>query len=260
MSLSQSLVIQLLGRGESGDIRDADLDAFLKAPGLWRKSAAAAAPFTLESAQAFWQGVWDELGIKVEVPPVPKLTDKQVKSLEKFGFLLVYVPAITEEQYPTSFVKPRWFNGAERMPLVGKWVAVETIAKPHWDDLKGYVDDRLMAAIKCEKRFNVRQDDLTGGLLAKIAKSTGFPKRGTRIPSAEEWNLIGNLFNWLRNHRQMDLPDLGSTRSWEWCSNACGSEFRLIAGSSDGGGLADVGSDWRDGRSGCLAFRVLADL
>lgn len=239
-----------------------DVDAFMQNPRKWRLQTQRSAMsfLTPDTAQSFWQGVWNELGIKAEVPPVPKLTVRQVKSLEKFGFLLVYVPAITEEQYPDGFIKPRWFAGVERLPLIGKWIAVETIAKPHYDDPKGYGEDPLMVTVKCAKRFGVSHDDLIGGLLAKIAKATGFPKKGTRLPSAEEWNLIGNLFRWLCEHRQMNLPDLGSSRSWEWCANVYGPEHRLLAGHSDLGGLADVNFDWYVDRYGHIAFRVLAVL
>jgi hypothetical protein len=266
MSDALGIVEQFVQGLRTGKYSPEDVDAFFQNPRLWRKPVVPTVPFTPESAQKFWQGVWNELWIEeVEVPPVPKLTDKQVKSLDKFGFLLVYVPAITEEQFPKGFVKPKWGQyltekDIERLPLTGQWVAVETIAKPHYDDSTGYADDVLMASVKCEKRFNVSHDDLTGGLLGKIAKVTGFPKKGTRLPSAEEWNLIGNLFNWLREHRQLSLPDLGSTRSWEWCANACGSGGRLVAGDSDYGGLADVGCGWHGHRRDNVAFRVLAVL
>jgi hypothetical protein len=222
---------------------------------------------TLETAQTFWQSIYDELlgAGKVTVPSVPTLTEKQVKSLDKFGFMLVYVPALKEDQYPEGFVKPAWsqyLNVASitRKPLKGKWIAVETIAKPHYDDRAGYPNDRLMAAVGKTTRFNTSWDDLTNGLLAEIAKVTGFPKKGTHLPTAEEWNLIANLFNWLREHRSMNLPDLGSTRSWEWCENAYVAGRRLVVGSSDDGGLAVVYDDWHDGRFGDFAFRVLADL
>ena len=118
----------------------------------------------------------------------------------------------------------------------------------------------MAAALHGTTRFNTSWDDLTNGFLAEIAKVTNFPKKGTRLPTAEEWNLIGNLFNWLRDHRSMDLPDLGSTRSWEWCENAYDADLRLIVGRSDRGGLADVRDGWRGDRDDDLAFRVLAVL
>ena len=61
-------------------------------------------------------------------------------------------------------------------------------------------------------------------------------------------------------HRQMDLPDLGSTRSWEWCANAYGSDGRLVVGDSDCGGLAGVHSVHHAYRRDGIAFRVLAVL
>ncbi|MBU1908177.1 hypothetical protein KKF59_03565 [Patescibacteria group bacterium] len=241
--------------------------------GGYRENAAAPKTSTQEgfvmpaTAQAFWQGVWDELlGIgKIVVQPLPNLTPKQLESLDKYGFLLVRIPAIIEEQYPSSFVKPAWgrhpnIQSIERFPLVGDWIVVETIAKPHYDDPNGYPDDRLMATLMRSSRFNTSHDDLTGGLLAKIAKITGFPKKGTRLPTVEEWNFIGNLFNWLRENRGMNLPDLGSTRSWEWCQNTLDSDYRLIVGYSENGGLADVHDAWRGARYGDISFRVLAVL
>lgn len=224
--------------------------------------------FAVESAQPFWQSVWDELlgSGKVTVPPVPKLTAKQVKSMERFGFLLMYLPGITEDEYPAGFVKPNWsacldVSQIERKPLTGQWIAMETIKKPDLVDPIGYPDDRLMATLKRTTRFNTSYYDLIGGLIQKIAKVTGFPKKGTRLPSAEEWNLVGNLFNWLYEHRSMPhLPDLGSTCSVERCGNAYCSVSQLIVGNVESGRLACVGYDWHDGRYSGIAFRVLAVL
>lgn len=248
-----------------GGILECDLDAFLKNPTLWRKAAASACTIAPQEAQAFWQDVYDELGIKAIVPYMPALTEKQVKSLDKFGFLLVYIPSISEEDYPESFIKPAWgkylsISGIERKPLEELWVAVETIAKPDNDDPAGYPDDRLMAAVKRDKRLHTSHDDLKRGLLKEIAEATGFPKKGTRLCTAEEWNVVANLFNYLRGHRNMPLPDLGSTRSSELCENACGSDYCLKVGNRNCGGLADVDKVMRDSLLCSIGFRVLAVL
>lgn len=261
-TISPELLSHFFRMVADGAIIESDVKKFMQEPTLWRKVEAILSP---DTAQAFWQGVYDELGIKVAVPVRPFLTDTQWMSLDKFDFLLVYIPAITEEQYPECFVKPDWdkrldASVIERKLLVGRWVAVETVAKLDWDVGGVYPDDRLMAAVKRLVRFKTSHDDLTGGLLVEIAKATGFPKKGTRLPTAEEWNLIGNLFNWLREHRDMALPDLGSTNSWEWCENACGSGSRLIVGDSGDGGLAGVSDGWHDEHFGNVAFRVLAVL
>lgn len=259
MAIEYEQIVELIKRP---DITTEDVAEFLRDPWQWREETAKAL-LSPDAAQTFWQGVYDDLGVRVTVPAVPKLTDKQVKSLDKFGFLPVYVPAITENDYPKDFMKPACsrflaVSSIERIPFEGLWVAVETIAKPNWDD-KNYPDDRLMAAVKRATRFNTSHNDLTGGLLAEIAEKMHFPKKRIRLPSAEEWNLIGNNFNWLCGHRDMPLPDLGSTRSSEWCENAYGMN-RLVVGDSGNGGLADVGIGGLDDRDGCFGFRVVIDL
>jgi len=256
-------VEQFKQRARTRQFTALDLDAFYKNPRLWRPRPKLIA---LCDAQEFWQGVYDELapeiGGRIIVPPAPpRLTVKQHKSVEKFQLLLVYIPALTEDRYPACFVKPDWCGNlktadVERKPLQGQWVAFETIKKPHWDDPIGYPDDRLATVLKLKSRFGVSWVDLKNGLLERVAKITGFPKKGTRLCTVEEWNFVANLINWLREHRGMDLPDLGSTRSWEWCENSCDASGWLIVGRSGHGGLAAVDYDWHDGRDG-LGFRVL---
>ena len=72
--------------------------------------------------------------------------------------------------------------------------------------------------------------------------------------------MIGNLFNWLTVNRSLLLPDLGSTCSWEWCSNVCDAGYRLLVGDSEGGGLAYVDDDWHGSACDRTGFRVLAVL
>ncbi len=202
--------------------------------------------------QAFWQGVWNELGINVTVPPMPALSVARRASLERFGLLPMYLPAIERDDFPQGFIKISWWGKPAPygkdvcIPLVGQWIAIETIAKPchHLkpsEAMVDYLNDRLMAAVRrteayvkhddrfpegglgviCARRnsrFCATREELEEDLLGRIAHAIGFPE-GTRLPSAEEWNLAGNLFNWLRVHRQMGLPDLGSTRTCEHVRN-----------------------------------------
>jgi len=213
----------------------------------------------------FWAKAWAEiLGRPVEVPPMPTISAKAMEAFECFSLRVVYLPAITEKDYPPDFVKPAWgkyiaASQIERKPLVGRWVAIETIEKPDWDDPKGYGNgnDPLARKLGLQSRFNMSWDDLTP-LLPTAGKLLG--TKETRRPTAEEWNLVGNLFLWLNQHKDEHLPDLGSTRSWEWCENACGSEFRLFIGVAGFGGLAVVDRFWRGDRRGSFGFRVLAVL
>ncbi len=264
-SVTTKHVKQLIERAEAGQILGEDLDAFLEDPTLWRKTDSDLA-VPERDEQVWMRDVYRELGLEVEVPPVPKLTERQTKSLSRFGFRLFFVPAIGEDKYPASFVKPAWgkhldVSQIERRPLPGKWVVVETIPKPDWSDPKGYGEDRLGASLKLERRFGVSWDDLhQGGILEKVAKVTGFPRKSVRLPTAEEWNFLANLWRAILSLRGEILPDLGSTDSWEWCLNAYGSDDRLFAGYREYGGLSDVDRDWHDYRLDGLGFRVLAVL
>ena len=223
-------------------------------------------------AQAFWEKVWEEiLGRKVEIPPLSKLSGKTAEAVKKYGFRVMYLPTITEEDYPTDFVKPVWGKYLdesliERKPLIpplasggitGQWVAVETIAKPHWDDPAGYGNDLLGKTLGFDSRFRKSWDELKS-YLPKAGKLIS--AKEVRFLTVEEWNLVGNLFLWLNRHRGALLPDLGSTRSWEWCENAFGSESRLLVGLVGRGGLADVDGHWHVEASGTVGFRVLAVL
>lgn len=176
--------------------------------------------------QSFWQEAWDELigEGRVIVPALPSLTDARVKFLHEFGFVLMYLPAIHAQEYPVDFEKLSWgcrlsqVTLIERRPLRGQWVAVEQIEKPAWQwGGARYPNDRLLDAVLCPKR-NLSWEDVVR-LLERIEKKMHFPKNELRLPSAEEWNLIGNLFNWLRDHRSMKLPDLGAKGLNEWCQN-----------------------------------------
>jgi hypothetical protein len=265
LALAEEVLVRLQ-RGENPDRFAGDLEAFLKDPACWRETdSGLAVPETDE--QGWMQKVYRDLGIECVVPPIPALTRRQKKSLEKFGFRPFFIPSITEEAYPASFVKSDWgrhldASQIERRPLPGRWVAVETVVKPNWNDPKGYPDDELARVVKLEQRFGVSWDDLhQGGLLERIAKATGFPKKGVRLPTAEEWNFLANLFLAILSLRGEVLPDLGATDSWEWCENAYESDNRLIMGNHRGhGGLANVNRVWRDNRNDSIAFRVLAVL
>jgi len=219
--------------------------------------------------QKFWQEIWDELLGEgtVDVPPFPSLKSKTTESLDgRYGrWFFVFIPAIKEQDYPDSFIKPSWgqhldVDEIKRRKLPGRWVVIETIPKPDWDDPNGYGDDPLALALSLQARFSLSWDELHETHLPAVAKLLGLRKKAVRLPTAEEWNLLGNLFLWLNEHKEERLPDLGSTNSWEWCENAYGGGGRLVVGRRGGGGLAVVDGRWSDDRSGRLGFRVLAVL
>lgn len=210
-----------------------------------------------------WVSFYESLGI----PMGPRVSDTQKAALTEYGFRPIFFPAIGEDAYPSGFVRPAWskcldVSKIKRTPLPGRLCAVETVVKPNWDDPQGYPNDRLAKAVGLERRFSVSWDDLHNkdGILGKVAEKLGFPATQVRCPFAEEWNFAGNVFNELRENHGEDLPDLGSTDSWEWCENAYESDRRLVAGCRDVGGLSAVNGDWQGSCGDDVCFRVLVVL
>lgn len=222
----------------------------------------------LTDPRAFWAQVWEEvLGRKLDIPPVLKISGKTKAAIVAYHLMPVYLPVITEEDYPTDFIKPQWgqhltVSDIQRRPLPGRWVIVEMIVKPNWDDENGYGNgiDPLAQALGLTSRFSISWDTLHETHHPATANILGLSKKAVRLPTAEEWNLIGNLFLWLNANRNMNLPDLGATNSWEWAENTFGDDARLFVGYRGHGGLADVFCCWRGVRHGLIGFRVLAVL
>lgn len=260
-------------RGSRGAEFLGDLEVFLKDPSCWRRTDSG---FVIPAwqdppqAQEFLQAAYNEMGFKgsrLVVPAVSRLTKKQIASLRRFRMGLFFIPSIGEDEYPDNFIKPVWgkyldSSKIERRQLPGRWVAVETISKCDWNDPQGYGngEDPIAVALKIATRFKISWDDhhASRGTLARFAKASGFPKKSTRFGTAEEWNFLGNVFNWLREHRGADLPNLVSTNSWEWCENLYGSALRLVCGVRGSGGLGAVHRSWHGSPSDDVAFRVLA--
>ncbi len=225
---------QFIERASSSQFTAQDLDAFYKKPQLWRPASPLPTP---EEAQAFWQGVWDELALEIGgriiVPPVPRLTDKQRKSIAKFRLLLVYIPALNEDRYPPNFVKPDWGTlireeETEHLPLRSMWIAVETFRRSE-------INDETVGLPMVEaqpERYGLSFNYVQELRLKEIAHATGMPLKGTHLPSVEQMCFIANIFNWLHEQRRLELPDLGMGCSWEMCHNRYGSGGRLIAGGS----------------------------
>ncbi|MFC1788136.1 hypothetical protein ACFLZY_02870 [Patescibacteria group bacterium] len=257
----------------SGEIKSKELSAWLEScqetPKVVSRQDISAWRDLQNDPQAFWQEVWNEiLDREVEVPSLSKLKKKTIFELDGHSFMLMFIPELTEDDYPAGFIKPNWgryldISDVKRLALPGRWVAVETIFKPNWDDKRGYGHgrDTVAEALGLESRFYVSWDSLKATHLPALAKVLSLRKAALRLTSAEEWNLVGNLFLWLQEHREMkDLFDLGSTNSWEWCENTSGAGARLVVGCSGRGGLAGVGVSWPGSGGGRIGFRALAVL
>lgn len=216
--------------------------------------------------QAYEAALWSEIiGRKVDVPAPPAMKAKTTVGATHCRLQRVFLPKFTEADYPSTFVKPTWGQyltetSIARHTLEGKWVLVENIAKPDYNDVAGYGDDPLAAVMGLATRFNVSWDNLHDTNLPVLAKLLGVSNRQVRCTFAEEWNLYANRLNWLRERRGANLPDLGSTNSWEWCENAYGSGCRLVVGLRGCGGLAVVSRRLSRLGNAYVGFRVLVVL
>ena len=118
-------------------IGDDDLTAFLRDPTRWRTAPSGLvvpAGQDFATLPQFMQKVYDGAGFKelrIVVPPLPRVSDKQANALQRFRMEMFYIPAVDEDAYPDGFVKLArvkylTVSQIERRPLLGKWVAVET--------------------------------------------------------------------------------------------------------------------------------------
>ncbi len=223
--------------------------------------------------EAFWEYVWEKiLGCKIEIPRIPKIKAKTLTAIKKYGLKLVYLPAITESEYPREFIKPEWGEGCsndttQRIPLTGRWVLVETILQPDVD-----VESRLQISSDqlfldhsgdvC--RMECTWDVVMGDFVQEVARTFGLSRRAVRLPSVEELNLIGNLFRWLNANCHQSLPDLHANPKRELCLNKFWRDFYLTlcgdslsADSSPMHGLACVESVRYATPSSKVSFRLV---
>lgn len=218
------------------------------------------------------------LGFKVEVPEPPKLNRKQSRALKKYGFRMFFIPAITEEQYPEHIVTPEWGFGEycnlERIPLPGRWIAIETIERQDVDD-DSREDDVLMPDIKVESRFGrpctgnrfpEERGSVVDEVLPLVSRRLGFGERpeDVMVPSIEEWNFLGNLFIWLVANRDEKLPDLGDGGEyWEWCRNSGGTlvgSYSADEGSGEVKGIENLVPGQGDEPHDLASFRIIVHL
>jgi len=223
---------------------------------------------------AFWREALAEyFGFQVGVPHSPNLDQDKRDVLKRYGFQVMFLPAVEEDRFPAGAGRLLWNcrldnEKIERIPLRSRWVAVESIHKTNVGH--NYPNDALMSDIGVVTRFShpyseSPADDgvfTVGQLLPKIAQKIGFSNKQVMIPSYEEWIMAANLFNWLRENRGMsNLPDLGATDASEWCRNAYGTLEKILMGGHPQIGFPGAihrGLHWS--RLESVAFRVLVVL
>lgn len=224
----------------------------------------------LEDPQAFWYGFHNRVfpGLIMAPIPLPKISAKTYRAARQYRLLLIPLHAqVTQDVYPAHWVKSNWGRYIDadlitHQPLSNRWALVETIASCDWNNSVGYGggNDPLARALDLQKRFGTTWDHIMATICPKVAKICGKKRQAVRLPTAEEWNYVGNVLLELNRMHATTFPDLGSVNRWEWCQNAYGSGSRLVVGDRDDGGLAGVHRFWSDGANDNVAFRLLAVL
>lgn len=148
-----------------------------------------------------------------------------------------------------------------RLPL--QWAAMETIARPNYNDGIQLLENDALASVLedlrkagridipdwCKhippvSRFGVSPQEVGGPIAARVAEIGKVDKQNVDVPTYAAFNYFGNLAH----------PEFGETDTWEVLADALRDGGCLIGGCRGIGGLSCV--DWhpRD-RRGDLAFR-----
>jgi len=206
--------------------------------------------------------------LNIQISALPRIGAKISDWIDDGSLLPIFIPtSITQYDYPYGWIHSDWGrhinpSAIKRCPLLGRWVVVELIRKPDWNDPEGYGngDDRLARELSIQSRFKTSWDRLHATLCQQTANLWGLKNATVRPLTAEEWNFFGNVLLELNRLHGAQFPNLGATVSWEWAENACGSGCRVIVGRRGHGGLASVSGHWSCRPDDSVGFRLLGVL
>ena len=146
------------------------------------------------------------------------------------------------------------------------FVLVDTTPKPNYDGGRQlYPNDSfgpLMFQLREEGKIEVPDDykhvletsrfavtpvERETHLYPAFAKILKVEPDKVRVPTAAENNFLGNIHH----------PEFGQNNTYEWYADEFGTDYRLIGGDSDSGGLTNVSYGWSGYRHGHYGFRLL---
>ena len=96
-------------------------------------------------------------------------------------------------------------------------------------------------------RFSITYDEWIQVVLAHWAGALMTTRAQTNLPTAAEWNFVGNVY----------FPHYGANNMWVWFTDVFEDVHQLIGGYRAHGGLTDVNYDWHGGRFNSVAGRPL---
>lgn len=177
---------------------------------------------------------------ELEIPAAPTVEGALARAFRRYRLAAVYLPARDGHACPGSMAGMRdWACGGakksevEHEPLPGRWVAVETVAKPHdpadeenrdEDLLMKDVASRMKGMPSNRGRFGWSYDQVVQEILPVVAEVLGVYRDMVRLPTVAEAAYAAEFFDWLREtHDEYWLPDLGRASrgpdgndAWEW--------------------------------------------
>lgn len=153
--------------------------------------------------------------------------------------------------------------------LGGFWGLLDTSTRPSYKDGKQEFTNDALGPILSElrnrgairvpegyshvpitSRFAISADEWDQAVFPELAKRLGLEEKEgvtVRMPSEMEFNYAGNLA----------YPHFGQANTWEWLQDKFGDGFRLVGGSSGGGGLSLVDDRYSGLHSVIVAARPL---
>ncbi len=213
------------------------------------------------------------LGRSCEMHPVPEdVSIEKYEQLRSLDFDIFYLPSLDLEGMEPFRKYPEWHyplenpcrasgpNGSSRM--TGRWVAVELRTHGRRSTEHRYVEkpsERL-----CNRPKLVSWNVLQRNALPETAKLLGLDCTVVGLPSALEWNLMGNLIHYRRRLGE-SVPDWAVSASGEWTRDRNPGGQRALVGSRGNNGADKLQSvDWidadDDGRGRAHGFRAVITL
>jgi len=196
--------------------------------------------------------------------------------LTKDGVVITIEGKEKEYPYPKAWLQldPSWFWSEktrksvsnETLTIPRSWYIFDTTVKPMYnrEGTQMYPNDpliTLLTQLKTEDRINLFSNTPTGSrfgitsneidrhVMPELAKMLGTTLTDTRIPTAEEINILGNMFH----------PELDKANVAEWFYNKFGDDARFTEGYSGYGALSYGHNDKHMVQSDRVGFRPIVE-
>lgn len=175
----------------------------------------------------FWKQILERaLEWTGEIPEIPDTYNDSFTLFERRGLVPFYMPKLSANQlvelFPRRLSDSYNDSGSEHIPLVGRWLMVETVMKPNKEDPRGYGKgvDPLCEVVEIGDRRRVSPNLLHDLYISQIAGHFGVDRATVQLPSVEEWRVIAYLFQWIEYYLNMTtIQDITDTNLEEWCRN-----------------------------------------